>query len=121
MAARKTTPEYDFDGWDEEAEKAALAAIAPDVKYIIVERRFVGRFTDGGIVEVPLTLSLNQIDDLQKESANPVDQFRSLLRTFGGDDAEKTFAEHDLSDAVVMAEKYFTALQKVQMAAFPES
>lgn len=128
MAARKTAtpapePEvvYDFDNWDEEKETAAIAAIAPDVKYIIVERRFIGRFTDGDIVEVPLTLSLQQVEELDEEHELPVDKFRALLVTFTGAEAAGKFVQHDLAETVVMAQKYFTALQKVQMAAFPES
>ena len=124
MAARKTEapkPEYDFDNWDEEAEKAALADLVPDVKHIIVERRFVGRFTDGDIVEIPLTLSLEQVDEIEQKNESTVDQFRGLLRTFGGDDAVAKFNRHDLSETVILAQKFFNALQKVQMAAFPES
>ena len=126
MAARTTktapaVPEYDFDNWTEEDEDRAILAAVPEVKYIVVERRFIGRFVDGDIVEVPLTLSLDDVDELQVQHATPVDQFKEILRTLGGDEAAKKFAKHDLIETAIMAEKYFRTLQRVQQAAFPES
>jgi hypothetical protein len=123
VAPSKTTtaPEYDFDNWTEEDEEKALAAAVPDVKHIIVERRFVGRFENGDVVEVPLTLSLDAVDELQSGGQSPVDQFKSLLTTVGGEDVAKQFASHDLVEAAIMAEKFFRTLQRVQQAAFPES
>lgn len=121
MAASKTTPEYDFDNWSEEAEAAALAAAVPDVRYIIVERKFVGRFTDGDIVEVPLSISLAAVDRLQEEHATPVDQFKAILEQIGGSEVAAAFVRHDLVETAILAEKYFRTLQRVQQAAFPES
>jgi len=120
-STKTETPVYDFDGWSDEAEEKAIAAAVPDVKHIIVERRFIGRFVDGDIVEVPLSISLNDVDELQREHATPVDQFKSILRTVGGDDVATKFAGHDLVEAAIMSEKYFRTLQRVQSAAFPES
>lgn len=117
----KQTPAYDFDNWSEEDEDRAIAALVPDVKSIIVERRFIGRFLDGDTVEVPLTLSLDDVDALQNEGASPVDQFRTILKQIGGDDAAAKFSRHDLAETVILAEKYFRTLARVQMAAFPES
>lgn len=120
-AAKNTAPEYDFDSWTDEAEEQAIAALVPDVKHIIVERRFIGRFTDGDIVEVPLSLSLDDVDALQEEHATPVDQFKAILKSVGGAEAAAKFTSHDLVETAILAEKYFRTLQRVQAAAFPES
>ncbi|QYF98907.1 hypothetical protein [Microbacterium sp. PAMC21962] len=122
MATTKTpTPEYDFDSWSDEDEEKAIAAAVPDVKYIVVERRFIGRFTNGEIVEVPLSLSLDDVEALQEEHDAAVDQFKMLLRIVGGDDVANVFGRQDLVEAAIMAEKYFRVLQRIQQAAFPES
>lgn len=122
MAATKTTaPEYDFDTWSDEDEEKAIAAAVPDVKYIVVERRFVGRFTNGELVEVPLSLSLDDVEALQEGHDAAVDQFKMLLRVVGGDDVASTFGRQDLVEAAIMAEKYFRVLNRIQQAAFPES
>jgi hypothetical protein len=119
-AAPAETP-YDFDNWTEEDEAKAILAAVPDVRHIVVERRFIGRFADGDIVEVPLTLSLDDVDELQADYPTPVDQFKAILRTLGGDEAAAKFTAHDLIETAIMAEKYFRTLGKVQQAAFPES
>ncbi len=122
MAATKTTaPAYDFDSWSDEDEEKAIAAAVPDVKYIVVERRFVGRFTNGELVEVPLSLSLDDVEALQEQNDAAVDQFKMLLRVVGGDDVASTFGRQDLVEAAIMAEKYFRVLNRIQQAAFPES
>lgn len=132
MAAAKTTPKtepkatapeapvYDFDNWSEEDEEKAILAAVPDVRHIIVERRFIGRLSDGLIVEVPLTLSLNEVDEFQSEGAAPVDQFKAILRKVSGDDAAKDFGERDMVEGAILAEKFFRTLQRVHGAAFPE-
>lgn len=85
MATPKTTVvEYDFDNWDQETEDAALVALN-DVKYIIVEQDFVGRFADGTIVRIPLRLNLALVDELQAKHDSQIDQFKALVQTFGGD------------------------------------
>lgn len=120
---KKTTPtasEYDFDNWSEEDEEKAIVAAVPDVKYIIVERRFIGRLTDGTIVEVPLTLSLDEIDELQSDHDTPIDQFKSILNKIGGDELAADFGKRDMVEGAILAEKYFRVLQRVQQAAFPE-
>ena len=119
--ASKTAPVYDFDNWTDEDEDKAIAALVPDVKYIIVERRFVGRFTDGDVVEVPLSISLDSIDAMQLQNESPVDQFRGILRDIGGEEAAAKFSRHDIAETAILAEKYFRALQRVQRAAVPES
>lgn len=120
---RKTaeqTEQYDFDNWNEEAETKAIAAIAPEVKYVIVERTFVGRFFDGTIVKAPLALSLNDVDALQEEHENEVDQFRSLIRVIGGETNVAELSRQDISDVTQMALKYFNVLQRIQGASRPE-
>ncbi len=126
MSATKTTtaktdaPVYDFDNWSEEDEEKAILAAVPNVRHIIVERRFIGRLSDGSIVEVPLTLSLDEVDELQSEGAAPVDQFKAILRKVSGDDAANDFGKRDLVEGAILAEKFFRTLQRVQQAAFPE-
>jgi hypothetical protein len=123
MAATSKTavPEYDFDAWTEEDENKAIAALVPEVKYIIVERMFVGRFPDGVIVKLPLSISLNDIDEMSERTPNPVDQVKSLLLTIGGEDAVGEFTKHDLAETMVMAEKFFTVFSRIAGASLPES
>lgn len=127
MAARTTTKTtepaetYDFDAWSEDDEEKAILAAVPEVKYIIVERRFIGRLSDGTIVEVPLTISLDEVDELQAENAAPVDQFKSILRKVHGEESAIDFGKRDMVEGAILAEKYFRVLQRVQQAAFPES
>jgi hypothetical protein len=124
MAAAKTPktedPGYDFDSWSEQDEEKAILAAVPDVKYIIVERRFIGRLSDGTIIEVPLTLSLDEVDELQRDHATPVDQFKSILKKIHGDQSATDFGKRDMVEGAILAEKYFRTLQRVQQAAFPE-
>lgn len=113
--------EYDFDSWDEEAEQKALAELAPDVKYILVEGSFVGRFTDGSIIKLPLSISIDDIETMTENTPNPVDQIKNLLRDVGGDDAVMEFTKHNMTEAVVLAEKFFTIFTRIAQASFPES
>ena len=126
-ASTKTTstepvvePEYDFDTWSEADEEKAIAALVPDVRYIIVEKVFIGRFVDGTIVKVPLSISLDDVDGLQEGYASPIDQFKKLLTTVGGEAAAKEFSSHDLTETAILSEKFFTILQRIQKVALPE-
>jgi hypothetical protein len=132
MATRRTTPAaspapepdevvYDFDGWTEEKEAKAIEAIAPEIKYIIVERTFVGRFFDGTVVKASLGLSLNDVDQLQAEHDNEIDQFRSLIAVVGGDENVRELSRQDIADVGQMAVKYFGVLERIQGASRPES
>lgn len=112
--------EYDFEGWTEDDEKAAIAALAPEVRYIIVEKTFVGRFADGAIVKMPLSISLDDIDQLQAESESPVDQFKALLTKIGGESAARAFSSHDLAETVVMSERFFKIFSRIAQASLPE-
>lgn len=130
MAARATTKtapapsteveEYDFDAWTEEDETAALIALN-DVKNIIVEGSFVGRFADGTIVKIPLSLTISMIDELQAQFDNPIDQFRHLITTYAGEDLGAQLAERSMIPVSIMTEKYFRCLARAQELAFPES
>lgn len=113
--------EYDFDSWTEDDEKAALAALRPEIKHIIVERNFIGRFPDGTIVKMPLSISLDDVDALQNDAGNPVDQFKLLLKRVAGDDVAKEFSKHDLAETVLMSERFFSVFSKISQASFPES
>lgn len=121
--AKTTTAEvveYDFDNWTEEAEEAALRKLN-DVQYIIVGQDFVGRFSDGEIVKIPLSLSLATIDELQQDFDEPTDQFRHLIKTYAGEQVAEGFAQRNLISVAIMTEKYFRALRRAQTLAFPES
>jgi hypothetical protein len=127
MAARTTTktaaaePEYDFDNWSEADEEKALAALAPQIKYIIVEKTFVGRFEDGVIVKLPLSISLDDIDQLTDDFQNPVDQVKELLKTMGGEESVKEFTRHNMTETIAMAEKFFSVFSRIAGASVPES
>ena len=117
-ATKTPAPDYDFDSWTEEDEDKAILAAVPDVRHIIVERRFIGRLSDGTIIEVPLTLSLDEVDDMQADA--PIDQFRAIIKKVSGAQAADDFSKRDVIEAGILAEKYFRVLQRVQQAAFPE-
>lgn len=119
--AAPAAPEYDFDNWDEEAEEKAIAAAVPDVRMIIVERRAIGRLTDGMIVEAPLSLTLDEVDEMSASGMTPVDQFKVVLRKVGGDELANDFGRRDMVECAILAEKYFRLIQRIQQAAFPES
>lgn len=127
MAARTTTakpqtpaPEYDFDSWNADAEKKAIEQLTPDVKYIIVENRFIGRFMDGQLLELPLRLSVDDIEELDSMEVGPVDQVKHLLTTLGGEKAAKDFTSHNISESMLLATKYFTILQRISGLTVPE-
>lgn len=112
--------QYDFDSWTEDDETAAIASLVPDVRHIIVEKRFVGRFVDGTIVELPLTLSVDDIDELEAVTQSPVDQLKHLLTKIGGAAAAAEFTRHDITETTILASRYFTILQRVAKASIPE-
>ncbi len=123
MASTKTTTpadQYDFDNWDQDAEDAALVALN-DVKYIIVEQSFVGRFADGTIIRIPLVLNLGIVDELQAKHDSQIDQFKSLIETFGGEELAAALDSKGLIAVAIMTEKYFRCLARAQELAFPES
>lgn len=112
--------DFDFDAWSPDDEEKAIAALVPDVKHIIVEKTFIGRFTDGAIVKVPLTISLDDVTELQNEALSAVDQFTTLLTKLGGKEAAAEFTRHDLAETASLSERYFTILQRITKASLPE-
>jgi hypothetical protein len=122
--SKKTEPSaveaYDFDGWTQEAEDEALRKLN-DVKHIIVEDSFVGRFVDGTIVKIPLSLSLATIDELQADFDSPVDQYKRLLELFAGEEVADGLKQRSIIPVGIMTEKYFRALGRAQELAFPQS
>lgn len=126
MATRTTKPapaftEADFDNWTPKDEEQAIAALAPEVKHIIVEKTFVGRFEDGVIVQLPLNISLNDLDELSESTENPVEQVKSMLLKLGGEEAAKQFADHNFTETLAMTTRFFDVFQRVAGAKLPES
>ncbi|MBO3663735.1 hypothetical protein [Microbacterium stercoris] len=128
MAARNTTPkpnadaapEYDFDSWSAEDEAKAIEALKPDIRHIIVEGDFIGRFTNGQTVRLPLNLSVDQIDDLAAESDNPVDQLKKLLTDIAGAEAAADFTRRNLTETMAMAARFFNVFERIAKASLPE-
>ena len=121
MATPKTKAvEYDFDSWDQDAEDAALVALN-DVKHIIVEQDFVGRFADGTIVRIPLRLNLALVDELQAKHNAEIDQFKALVERFGSEELAAALDTQGLIAVAIITEKYFRCLGRAQELAFPES
>ncbi|WP_455904722.1 hypothetical protein [Microbacterium sp.] len=121
---KKTTepvPDYDFDNWSEEDEEKAIAALAPKIKHIIVEKNFLGRFEDGTIVRLPLSITLNEIDVLSEKTDNPVDQVKVLLEQMGGKEALAEFTNHNMTETIAMADRFFTVFSRIAGASVPES
>lgn len=113
--------EYDFDAWNDEAEAQAILALTPDIRHIIVEKNFIGRFPDGAIVKLPLEISLDDIERLSSDFPNPVDQVKALLDTMGGEDAVREFSRHNMTDTIVMADRFFSIFSRIAGASLPES
>lgn len=112
--------EYDFDSWTQEAEDAQLVALN-DVKYIISEGTFVGRFSDLTIVKIPLKLSMTMINELEEKFADPLDQFKHLLATFAGEEVAEGLNDRNMISVAIMTRKYFNAFKRAQDLAFPEA
>ncbi|WP_416444742.1 hypothetical protein AB3K78_15540 [Leucobacter sp. HNU] len=120
MATRKTQNEIDFDAWTEADEERAIAALVPEVQHIIVGRKFIGRFSDGETVELPLTLSLDDIDELEQQGLAPVDQVKHLLTTLAGEQETAKFTKHDIFETTQLATRFFRIFERVNQASLPE-
>ncbi len=122
MASKTKTPEpeYDFDSFDEAAEQAAIAALVPDIKHIIVGGDFIGRFSDGQTVRLPLSITLDDVDQLEQADLSPVDQVKHLLSTIGGKTEAAKFSKHSLLEATALASRYFAVFERVNQASLPE-
>lgn len=125
MATTKTAaPEFsdaDFDNWTEDDETKAIAALAPQIKHIIVEKNFIGRFEDGTIVRLPLSISVDDLDALTETTENPVDQVKVLLEQVGGKEALADFTRQNLTETIAMADRFFQVFTRIAGASLPES
>lgn len=124
MATTKKKPEvveYDFDSWTEDNETQAIAALIPKVQHIIVGKDFIGRFEDGTIVKLPLSLSVDEIDALTEKTENPVDQVKVLLEQLGGKEAVAEFTRQNMTETIAMANRFFAVFARIAGAALPES
>lgn len=119
-APKTPTPDYDFDGWSDDVEEKAIAALTPDVRHIIVEDRFIGRFLDGKLFELTLKLSVDDIDELDQLEVGPVDQVKHLLTKLGSEKAAKEFTAHNISESMILATRYFKILQRISGIKLPE-
>lgn len=74
-------PEIDFDSWTPEQEEAALKQIAQAAKckYAIGDNHFYGRFPDGTIINLPLSISLEDVNEISEGDVASVDQFTRLI------------------------------------------
>lgn len=113
--------EYDFESWTEDSETQAIAALVPKVQHIIVEKDFIGRFEDGTIVKLPLSLSVDEIDALTEKTENPVDQVKVLLEQLGGKDAVAEFTRQNMTETIAMANRFFAVFARIAGASLPES
>lgn len=108
-------PEIDFDSWTPEQEEAALKQIAQasKCKYAIGDNHFHGRFPDGTIINLPLSISLEDVNEISEGDVASVDQFTRLIEKIAGkEDAEKFLAQPTPS-MIDMANKYFEIFQKL--------
>lgn len=124
MATAKIT-DKDFDTWTEDDEEAAIKQIAAEssVRYIIVEKDFVGRFPDGTILRAPVRLSVNDLDVITSTDADggtEVDQIKALLRVLGREEDLAVFEAQDLVSATDYAMKYMKVFSRVAGIALGE-
>lgn len=118
--ARKTVApevEYDFDGWSEEAEEAALAALADGFRYIIVGPTFVGQFTSGLILEVSLNLTAEQADVFETDGT-VAEQITNLLKTIGAPEKlAGQAAKQPIHEVGAFLQKYQSCVERVMQDA----
>lgn len=121
MAVSKKV-EYDFESFDDAALEAAIAdaGASSRVKFIVVEGRFVGRFPDGEILEVPLKVSADDVERLTVEHASPVEQLYELLRLFGTEAQVKGLRKRNLAEVMSFSNSYFDVFGRVNAAALGE-
>ena len=109
--------EFDFEGWTDEAENAALAVLAGEnsIQYVISENRFfVGRFKDGRIIKTPLVLSVNLLEAVTGfEDQSDVEQIKHLMELLGKDEDLEYLNQADIFSAIDYAQKYFSMFEKI--------
>lgn len=117
--------EFDFEGWTDEAENAALAVLAGEnsIQYVISENRFfVGRFKDGRIIKTPLVLSVNLLEAVTGfEDQSDVEQIKHLMELLGKDEDLEYLNQADIFSAIDYAQKYFSMFEKITRLTMGES
>ena len=117
--------EFDFEGWTDEAENAALAVLAGEnsIQYVISENRFfVGRFKDGRIIKTPLVLSVNLLEAVTGfEDQSDVEQIKHLMELLGKDEDLEYLNQADIFSAIEYAQKYFSMFEKITRLTMGES
>jgi hypothetical protein len=113
-----------FDEYDDEQAGKALEAIAASsrVKRIILEKdkSFIGRYSDGTRIRIPLRISLSVVNQLTEKSDDPVDQLSGLIETLSGKDEASTFVSQPVNESTALAIQYFKDLQKITNATMGE-
>ena len=117
--------EFDFEGWTDEAENAALAVLAGEnsIQDVISENRFfVGRFKDGRIIKTPLVLSVNLLEAVTGfEDQSDVEQIKHLMELLGKDEDLEYLNQADIFSAIDYAQKYFSMFEKITRLTMGES
>ena len=117
--------EFDFEGWTDEAENAALAVLAGEnsIQYVISENRFfAGRFKDGRIIKTPLVLSVNLLEAVTGfEDQSDVEQIKHLMELLGKDEDLEYLNQADIFSAIDYAQKYFSMFEKITRLTMGES
>ena len=117
--------EFDFEGWTDEAENAALSVLAGEnsIQYVISENRFfVGRFKDGRIIKTPLVLSVNLLEAVTGfEDQSDVEQIKHLMELLGKDEDLEYLNQADIFSAIDYAQKYFSMFEKITRLTMGES
>ena len=122
MSERTTAPEpvlpegTDFDTWDEEAEAAAVEAVAATgrVRYVVGDGSFYGRFPDGHVVVTPLRMSADTLSRvIGLGDSDQWQQVEALLRLLGQDEDADYIRGADITAVVDYATKYFNVFSRV--------
>ena len=122
MSERTTAPEpvlpegTDFDTWDEEAEAAAVEAVAATGRgrYVVGDGGFNGRFPDGHVVVTPLRMSADTLSRvIGLGDSDQWQQVEALLRLLGQDEDADYIRGADITAVVDYATKYFNVFSRV--------
>lgn len=114
MTTRKKYTDKDFDEFTEENLDEQITAIAQThPKYLITEKKFVGRLGDGRTIELPLTIKLKDFEELTVTEDDPLTQLKTLLTRFGGEQEAAKLIDADVTDCMYLARTYFDIFQKI--------
>lgn len=101
-----------FEAWDQDAEDAAVAAIADAFKYIVVEGNFVGRFGDGDVVKIPLEFEASVFEGLD-ETASGMAQLKEILTALGDAETAERIMSKPFPQMAACAALYFEVVERV--------